>query len=282
MFIPCKGAGNTIPCSSWIQPITLISDTISPSHMYTSRSSGLAACAVLLVIALLVLPVSGAVTVASAPVSTTAASATTAAVATATPAKPFISATVTPADPAVGTPVTISGVTSGANLSAGVQIWIFAGNYVNVSTTAVNADGTFSKTFDSTGLPAATYYVFVQSPGPDGIFGVTMQSTGQYAGQVTNAQTGATIFTFTGTGSVQDAAAAAALSDAINKQGGDDIYTKLTFNLVPPVVATIKAVNTPATTAAAAPAATKSPLPLELTGIALIIGALSAALITRK
>jgi len=254
--------------------------------MNMSRSSGLAACAVLLVIAFLVLPVSGAVTVASAPAATTAASTTTAAaVATATPAKPFISATVSPAAPAVGTPITISGTTSGANLSAGVQVWIFAGNYVNVSTVPVNADGTFSKTYDTTGLPAATYYIFVQSPGPDGLFGITMQSTGQYAGQVVNTMTGATIFTFTGTGSVQDAAAAAALSDAINKQGGDDVYTKLTVDLLPPVIATLKAPGTPVapgTTGTAAPVATKSPLPLELTGISLIVGALGAVLITRK
>ncbi|WP_321504939.1 hypothetical protein [uncultured Methanoregula sp.] len=251
--------------------------------MNTSRSRGLAACAVLLLIALIVFPVSGAVA-ASAEPAVPAATLTTAALASAaaTPAKPFISAMANPANPAVGSPVTISGVASGANLTAGVQIWIFAGNYVNVSTVPVNADGTFSKTYDSTGLPAATYYVFAQSPGPDGMFGITMQSSGTYSGQVVNARTGATIFTFTGTGSVQDAAAAAALSDAINKQGGDDVYTKLTFNLVPPAVATIKAADTAAPAASAAPVATKSPLPPEVTGISLVIGALAAVLITRK
>ena len=252
--------------------------------MNSSRSSGFAACAVLLLIALLVLPVSGAVSVGAAPAATTAATTTTAAAAAAaTPVKSFISATVTPADPTVGSPVTISGVSSGANLTAGVQIWIFAGNYVNVSTTPVNADGTFSKTFDTTGLPPATYYVFAESPGVDGMFGVTMHSSGQYAGQVVSTKTGATVFTFTGTGSVHDAAAAAALSDAINadnKSGGDDVYTKLTFNLVAPAapVTTTSVQTTPS----AAPAATKSPLPLELTGIALIIGILGAVLVTRK
>ena len=250
--------------------------------MNTSRSSGLAACAVLLVIACLVLPVSGAVSVGAAPVATTAASTTTAAaVAAVTSAKPFISATVSPADPVVGTPVTISGVTSNANLSAGVQVWIFAGSYVNVSTVPVNADGTFSKTYSTTGLPAATYYVFAQSPGTDGMFGVTMQSSGQYAGQVMNTKNGKSIFTFTGTGSVQDAAAAAALSDAINLQGGDDVYTKLTFNLVSPPAAPVTSTSLQ-TLPSAAPAATKSPLPLELTGIALIIGILGAVLVTRK
>jgi hypothetical protein len=250
--------------------------------MNSSRSSGLAACAVILLIAFLILPVSGAVSAVAEPAATSATPSTTTAAAAATPAKPFISATVSPADAGVGTPVTISGVTSGANLSAGVQIWIFAGNYVNVSTAPVNADGTFSKTFDTTGLPAATYYIFVQSPGTDGAFGITMQSSGQYSGQVINVRTGATIFTFTGTGSVQDAAAAAALSDAINKQGGDDVYTKLTFNLLPPAAATVKSVDTASPASSPAPSTTKSPLPLEVTGIALIFGAFAAVLITRK
>jgi hypothetical protein len=251
--------------------------------MDMSRSSGLAACAVLLLIAFLIIPVSGAVSAAAEPAASTtaAASATTAAAAVA-PAKPFVSATVSPGDAVIGTPVTISGVSSGANLTAGVQIWIFAGNYVNVSTVPVKADGTFSKTYDTTGLPAATYYIFVQSPGPDGLFGITMNSSGQYSGQVVNTQTGKTIFTFTGTGSVQDAAAAAALSDAINNQGGDDVYTKLTFNLLSPSAATPKAADTAAPAGTPVPAKTKSPLPLEVTGVALIFGALAAVLITRK
>ena len=91
-----------------------------------------------------------------------------------TPAKPFISATVSSTTPLVGEPVTISGVATGGNLASGVQIWIFAGNYVNVTTVPVNADGTFSKTYQTTGLPPATYYVFVQSPGPDGIFDIDL------------------------------------------------------------------------------------------------------------
>ncbi|MFA4877527.1 MAG: hypothetical protein WC586_08940 [Methanoregula sp.] len=250
--------------------------------MKRSRSRGLAACAVILVIACLVLPIS--VTALAVPTPTSASGTPATTVAAATPAKPFISATVTPANPAVGAPVTISGVTSGANLSAGVQIWVFAGSYVNVTTVPVNSDGTFSKTYVTTGLPAATYYVFVQSPGSDGMFGITMQSSGQYAGQVVNTKTGATIFTFTGTGSVQDAAAAAALSDAINKQGGDDVYTKLSFNLLPPAIAEAKAVSTSAagTPGTAAPVATKSPFPLELTGVALLAGALGAVFISRK
>ena len=82
------------------------------------------------------------------------------------------------------------------------------------------------------GFPPATYYIFVQSPGDDGVFNMDLQSSGVYSGDVVNTQTGALLFNFTGTGSVQDAAASTALSDTINQQGFDDVYTKLTFQLV--------------------------------------------------
>ena len=130
--------------------------------------------------------------------------------------------------------MTISGVATGGNLTEGVQIWVFAGNYINVTIVPVNTDGTFSKTYQTAGLPPATYYVIVQSPGNDGILNIVMQTTGQYSGDVTNAKTGTDIFNFTGTGSVQDAAAASALSSAFNLPGVDDAFTKCTFQLVSP------------------------------------------------
>lgn len=145
---------------------------------------------------------------------------------------PYISATATPAKAVIGEPVTISGVATGGNLTSGVQIWVFAGNYVNVTTVPVNTDGTYSKVYQTTGLPAALYYVIVQSPGKDGSLNIVMDTTGQYSGQVMNTKTGKPIFTFTGTGSVQDSAAAEALSDAFNQPGVDDIYSKCTFQLV--------------------------------------------------
>jgi hypothetical protein len=131
----------------------------------------------------------------------------------------------------------VSGVATGGNLTGGVQIWAFAGNYVNVSTVPVNADGTFSKTYQTAGLPPATYYVIVQSPGKDGSLNIIMETTGQYSGQVVNTRTGKNIFNFTGTGSVQDSAAALALSEAFNLPGVDDIYTKCTFHLIAPETA---------------------------------------------
>jgi hypothetical protein len=190
-------------------------------------------------------------------------------------AKPFISATVSSATPSVGDPVTISGVATGGNLKSGVRIWLFAGNYVNVTTVMVNAEGTFTKTYLTTGLPPATIYVFVQSPSTDGTFDIDLYDADIYSGQVVSTKTKATIFNFTGTGSMQDAAASKALSDALNQPGQDDIYTKLTFQLTAP--GTTPGAGTPAATPAtpanpsSAPT-TKSPLPLEVTAGALLIG----------
>jgi hypothetical protein len=173
---------------------------------------------------------------------------------------PFISATVTPGKAPAGEPVTISGVATGGNLTAGVQIWAFAGNYVNVSTVPVSDDGTFSKTFETTGLPPALYYVIVQSPGKDGTLNIVLETSGQYSGQVVNTKTGNLVFNFTGTGSVQDAAAAQALSAAFNLPGVDDIYTKCTFEIIAaePLATSITAAEPIAP--AATTTATKSPV----------------------
>lgn len=194
--------------------------------------------------------------------------------------KQSVNATVSAGRPAVGEPVTISGTTFGSMMSSGVQIWVFAGNYVNVSTVPVNPDGTFSRTYTSTGLPPATYYVFVQSPGPNGDYNIDFQESGIYSGQVVNTKTNALIFNFTGTGSVRDAAAAQQLSDAINNQGVDDAYTKLTFDLIPTIVK-----PTAEQTTVAVPVATttaKSPIPMEISGLALVIGGMGAVILSRK
>jgi hypothetical protein len=195
-------------------------------------------------------------------------------------AKHFVSATVSSGSPAVGEPVTIGGRVTGGVLSEGVHIWVFAGNYVNVSHVPVNANGTFSRTFPTTGLPLATYYVYIQSPGANGMFNIDLEDKGIFAGQVVNTVTNALIFNFTGTESVQDEAASRALSDAINNQGVDDAYIKFTFQLVPhgttPIAAETSDVSYPAA------ATTKSPLPFAITGLALVIAGLSAMLYVRK
>lgn len=226
--------------------ITLISISIPFSRMMRSVSYRMITCTLLLAV-LLVLPVAGVINESST--GTLSASANT--------SKPYISASVSPAVATVGEPVTISGMATGGNLTEGVRIWAFAGNYINVSLVPVNADGSFSKTYQTTGLPPATYYGIVQSPGADGFLNIHMEMSGDRSGQVVNTKTGELIFNFTGTGSVQDSAAAQALSDAFNLPGVDDVYTKVTFSLAAPETVTpvsTTMVPTPAATA------TKSPL----------------------
>ncbi len=225
--------------------------------MKRSFSVGIIVCTLLL-IALIVFPVSGI----AAPSTTASSAATPAPVAA---SQPYISASASPATATPGEPVTISGTATGGNLSAGVQIWAFAGNYVNVQTVPVSADGSFSKTYQTAGLPPATYYVIAQSPGKNGALDIDMETTGMYSGQVVNTKTGNPVFNFTGTGSIHDSAAAQALSDAFNLPGVDDIYTKCTFQLAAPgsAAASVTSAATAGTTNAPVPVATATKSPLS-------------------
>lgn len=183
---------------------------------------------------------------------------------------PYITATYSPAQPVVGDNVTISGTATGGNLTSSAQIWIFAGSYVNVTTVPIT-NGTYSKTFSTVGLPPATYYVFVQYSGGDNTFNITTKG---FSGQVVNTRTNETIFNFTGTGSVQNESAMMALGNALNTQGIDDVYTKLTIILAAPVTNTTANVTTPAPVTSIPPVTTKTPLPAAIVLVGLGIGAM--------
>jgi hypothetical protein len=259
-----------------IKPIILIGITPPFFGMTKSFSLGKITCLVFLVLFALVLPVSGVVA------SSNTASPASTTVALVNSQKPMVTATVSTATPSVGDPVTISGVATGGNLSAGVQIWLFAGNYVNVTLVPVQADGTYSATYQTAGFPPATYYVFVQSPGVDGKFNIKLETTGKFSGQAVDSQTGALLVNFTGIGSVQDAAAATALADALNRRDVDDVYTKTTFQLVAPSTSAA-AVSTPVNAASAVPTATaKSPLSMVAVITGLGICSVVAARSLRK
>ena len=111
-------------------------------------------------------------------------------------------------------------------------MWIFAGNYVNVTNVPVNGTGFYSKTINTAEFPQAYYYIFIQHPGSDSKFNINSRG---YSGEVVNTNTGAVIFNFTGTGSVNDNAAAVALSTAFNTIGVDDIFSKTGVQLLPAV-----------------------------------------------
>ncbi len=118
---------------------------------------------------------------------------------------------------------------TGDTLPTAVQIWVFAGNYVNVTTVPVDVAGDFSETFSTTGLLPATYYVFVESPGSNSDFNIDLAESGGFAGQVVNMATNSLIFNLTGAGSMKNENASQALSEAFSDPEVDDVYTKLTF-----------------------------------------------------
>jgi hypothetical protein len=229
-------------------------------------------------LSLLVLPAVSAVTIGSNAAETILSTPVTTAATNAS-----ISATISAKNLTVGDRVTIAGSETGVNTTAGVEIWVFSGNYVLVETVPVKADGSFSKTYDTATYPASQYYVFVQSPGPDGKFNIGLDQSGVYSGQVVNTVTGALLINFTGEGSVHDRVAADDLSDALSEQGTDDVYTKLTFQLAPQSAP----YTTPAEPAPVAPSATtipvtKSSLPPWVGIGALVGGSFLAAFLSRR
>ena len=186
-----------------------------------------------------------------------------------------ITSSVSPSSPRVGDTVTISGIAQGGNLTPGVKLWIFAGNYANITVLPVNSSGYYSRSIDTTGLPPAYYYIFAQHPGTDSSFDITSQG---FSGQVMNTKTGEVIFNFTGNGSVNDNNAAIALSNAFNTKGVDDVFSKTGVELrplqstttVPPAKETAVATSagTPITVA---PGTTRAVLPVWLAAMALVI-----------
>ncbi len=120
-----------------------------------------------------------------------------------------------------------------------------------------------------------------QNPGPDGDLDIDLQEAGIYSGQVVDTLTGALVFNFTGIGSVHDAVAVQSLSDAINREGNDDAYTKLTFQLMAPPQPTT-AISEPISTGTAQIPATQSPLPIWVSFSALVIGGMCALVFIKK
>ena len=217
---------------------------------------------------LAVLPVSGMVTSGNPASATTTTG--TYVISASTPSY-YVTASVTTGTPVVGDPVTIFGTAAGDTLPAAVQIWVFAGNYVNVTTVPVDVAGDFSETFSTTGLLPATYFVFVESPGPNSDFNIDLAESGGFAGQVVNMATNSLIFNLTGTGSLKNENASRALSEAFSDPEVDDVYTKLTFQLSAPNTTTA---ITPSSTPPVPTSTARSPLAEEMCGLAMVISGL--------
>ncbi len=227
-------------------------------------------------LAIMVLPVSGMVSIATqSPSPDTNGTAEVVAISAGTPSY-YVTASVTNGTPVAGDPVTIYGTAAGDIRPTMVQIWVFAGNYVNVSNVPLDAAGGFSETYSTVALPPATYYVFVEAPGPNGDFNIDLPEAGIFSGQVVNTATNSLIFNLTGLGSLQNANASKALAEAFSDPEVDDVYTKLTFQLTAPS-------TEPTTAPPATPSSTpKTPVPVEITGCALVIGGLIVEMYRRK
>ena len=191
-------------------------------------------------------------------------SATISATGTQSPEKPYVSGTVSTASVTAGQPVTISGVATG-NMTPGVEIWIFGNNYAKQANVPVDANGSYSYSFDTTGLSPQQYFVLIQDPGLNGVFGLSYNSG---TGYIVNTAGGTNIAQVmnNGTMMVNATQAVSVLSNALNSQSVDDVYTKVSFGVTsaPETTATTASVSPAATTAAATATAsvpaTKTPL----------------------
>jgi hypothetical protein len=200
---------------------------------------------------------------------------------------PSLSAMVSTTEPAAGEPVTVSGYAEGGNLTAGVRVWVFGGNYVNVTTVPVGSNGAFSATFQTKDLPKGNYYILAEGAGNDGAFDLDLSRTGEYSFEIVNPKTGTKVMTFTGTGNVLDMAALEMLSAALNQAGYDDPYTQLSFELAgqngeSATVVTTPAVSAPAVSQTVAATATaKSPVSAVIPCTALVFAGAALVLYRR-
>ena len=127
-----------------------------------------------------------------------------------------------------GDPVYIRGIATG-HPQAGLQIWFIGYNFARVSTVQVNADNTYEyelQKADTANLAPGQYFVLIQHPMMNGRFDVVYDAS---SGSVTNVQTGKTIYTFTGSGSLQSTDSITALMNAIGSQNIDDTFATVTF-----------------------------------------------------
>jgi hypothetical protein len=200
---------------------------------------------------------------------------------------PSLSAMVSSTEPAAGEPVTVSGFAEGGNLTAGVRVWIFGGNYINVTTVPVGENGAFSTTYQTKNLPAGNYHILAEGAGNDGAFDLDLTKTGEYSFDVINPKTGTKVMTFTGVGSVLDMETLEMLSAALNQAGYDDPYAQLSFDLAgqnggTATVMTTNSVSTPSVSQTVAPTTPgKSPVSAVIPCAALVFAGAALVLYRR-
>jgi len=155
-------------------------------------------------------------------------------------AAPALALTLSPGGASSGTisngdSVYINGIATG-HPQGGLQIWIIGPNYVKVTTTQVNNDNTYSyqlRAADTQNLAPGQYVVLVQHPMMNGRLDITYDAA---TGKVTNQMTGAgtSIFSLTGSGSLQKPDAALALMETISSPNIDDTFAEVAFTISSP------------------------------------------------
>ena len=185
-------------------------------------------------------------------------SATISTTGTQSPEKPYVSGTVSAATVTAGQPVTISGIATG-NTTPGIEIWIFGNSYAKQANVPVDANGSYSYSFDTAGLSPQQYFVLIQDPGTNGVFGLSYNSG---TGYIVNTAGGTNIAQVmnNGTMMVNATQAVSVLSNALNSQSVDDVYTKVSFGVTAAPETTVTTVPaSPVIATGAATAATKVP-----------------------
>ena len=155
--------------------------------------------------------------------------------------KPFLSAVPSGTIVAKGDKIYIRGTAEGDPSS--LQLYIFGPNFFSTESITVEDDGSYEKKIEVGSTWASNqYYVVIEHPMENGKLDVHDTGAGTnprslYIDNVDGATQGQqSSFIVEGTGKLQSANAANALTTMIDSANIDDIYTKLTFTVAEPVI----------------------------------------------
>ena len=151
--------------------------------------------------------------------------------------KPFLSAVPSGTVVAKGDKIYIRGTAEG-NPSY-LQLYIFGPNFYQRDSITVEDDGTYEKKIEvGSDWASNQYYVVIEHPMENGYIDVeeTSDGTTLYIPNADDTFTSQSSFIVKGTGKLQSANAANALTTMIDNANIDDIYTKLTFTVAEPSI----------------------------------------------
>ncbi|MDV0442656.1 hypothetical protein McpAg1_19200 [Methanocorpusculaceae archaeon Ag1] len=154
--------------------------------------------------------------------------------------KPFLSAVPSGTIVAKGDKIYIRGTAEGDPSS--LQLYIFGPNFFSTESITVEDDGSYEKKIEVQSTWASNqYYVVIEHPMENGKLdvhdtGAQSSPRSLYIDNVNTTKGQQSSFVVEGTGRLQSANAANALTQMIDSANIDDIYTKLTFTVAEPVI----------------------------------------------